>query len=107
MAGLEFPTQKKPEALSEESAFGGLPTPAWAKAKQKPSASLTEKAAPAAKLSKLEKSKNEKKKYRVSLDGVQTAEVFLALLAIVSFAIFAALIAWFWPELTWMVRRYL
>ncbi|MES2531767.1 MAG: hypothetical protein V4636_12075 [Pseudomonadota bacterium] len=107
MAGLEFPTQKKPEAPSVESAFGGLPTPAWAMAKQKPSAAAKEKAVTPEKPAKAAKTKTEKKKFRPNLEGVQTAEALLALVALFSFVAFGTLIVWFWPELNWMVRRYL
>ncbi len=108
MAGLEFPTQKKPEAQSDESAFGGLPTPAWAMAKPKAaSASKKEDAASGTKPVAAATSKGRNDKPGSVLGAVFTLDVLLALIAVAAFASVITLISWFWPELTWMIRRYL
>lgn len=111
MAGLEFPTQKKPEAPSEESMFGGLPTPAWAMAKPKAAAAAaaTDKPAAAEKAAKpaaAKKGKEEKKLLRVDLSGFRTLEALLALVAIAAFAALGTLLVWAWPEFSSMFRRY-
>jgi hypothetical protein len=108
VAGLEFPTQKKPEAQSAESAFGGLPTPAWAMAKPKAAAAEKKQdAAPSKKSAGSGKPKVEKEKLRHAFGAVLTLEALLALVAVAAFAIVIALIYWFWPDLNWMIRRYL
>lgn len=105
MAGLEFPTQKKPEPTSEESAWGGLPTPAWAMAKPKPTAVEKDKApvAPASvQAPDFSAEVPKRKNYRVHLP----LEAMLALVAVVAFASVGMLIVWFWPEFSAMFRRY-
>ncbi len=108
MAGLEFPTQKKPEAPTDESAFGGLPTPAWAMAKPK-AAEKKEVAASGKKPVNAAGSKDEKEEGSVRrfLGAVLALDMLLGVVAVAAFAIVVTLIAWFWPELNWMVRRYL
>ena len=105
MAGLEFPTQKKPESTSEEGAWGGLPTPAWAMAKPK-SAAVEKDKVPVSQepvqAADVTAKVPEKKSYRLHIP----LDAMLALVAVVAFASVGMLIVWFWPEFNAMFRRH-